>query len=48
MSIFYKKHKTKRRGFTLVESLIAITILMISVVAPIKLANDGVVYSTIS
>lgn len=38
-----KKNKRKETGFTLVESLIAITILMISVAAPLNLAGKGLV-----
>ncbi|MCK5588943.1 MAG: prepilin-type N-terminal cleavage/methylation domain-containing protein [Candidatus Pacebacteria bacterium] len=36
-----KKNK-KKKGFSLVEALISITILMISVAAPLKLAGDGI------
>ena len=37
-----KKRNKKERGFSLVEALISITVLMISVAAPLKLAGDGV------
>ena len=41
--IFNKRKKNKKeRGFSLVEALISITVLMISVAAPLKLAGDGV------
>ena len=33
--------KNKKKGFTLIETLIAITILMISVAAPLSLASKG-------
>ncbi len=42
MKKIFLKNKRKQIGFTLIESLIAITILMISVAAPLKSAGDGV------
>ena len=44
ISLFFPKinKKNKEKGFSLVEALISITILMISVAAPLKLAGDGV------
>gem|GEM_PF-5314506 len=42
MKFFKIKKIYKEKGFSLVEALIAISILMISVAAPLKLASDGV------
>ena len=38
----------KDRGFTLIESLVAITILLVSVTAPLTLAQEGIVASRLS
>ncbi len=35
-------NKTKKQGFTLIETMIAITIMLIAVVAPMSLAQDGI------
>ena len=32
----------KKKGFTLIESLIAITVMLVAVVAPMSLAQDGI------
>ncbi len=51
MSMFFKKKKEKnkvKKGFTLVEALLAITILMISVVAPLNLASQGLIATDIA
>ena len=37
-----KKHTQDKKGFTLIETLIAITVLLIAVVAPLTLAQDGI------
>jgi type II secretory pathway pseudopilin PulG len=43
-----KKNKENEGGFTLVEALISITILMISVAAPLNLASQGLVAADIA
>lgn len=43
-----KNNQKKEYGFTLVESLISITILMISVAAPLNLAWQGLVASDLA
>ncbi|MBI5140302.1 MAG: type II secretion system protein [Candidatus Vogelbacteria bacterium] len=35
----------KNKGFTLLETIVAITILMISIVGPLSLASKGIVYA---
>lgn len=37
-----KHYKTHKQGFTFIETLIAITVLLVAVVAPMSLAQDGV------
>jgi prepilin-type N-terminal cleavage/methylation domain-containing protein len=39
------RNKVKDRGFTLVETLIAVTILVVSVVTPLSIASQAMVYS---
>jgi Tfp pilus assembly protein PilV len=38
----------KHDGFTFVETLVAITVLLVAVVAPMSLANDGIVASKLA
>ncbi len=46
---FFKKIKEKKKkGFSLVETLIAITILMLSIAAPLSLATQGLKVADIS
>lgn len=42
------KRIMKNRGFSLVEALIAIAILMISVTAPLVLANNSITAAVLS
>lgn len=37
-----KYYKTQKEGFTLIETMVAITILLIAVVAPMSLAQEGI------
>ena len=37
-----RKTQTTKEGFTLIETLIAITVMLIAVVAPMSLAQDGI------
>jgi len=47
--IFFKKNKKElKKGFTLVEALISITILMISVAAPLSLAAKGLTAASLA
>ena len=49
MKIFLKSKRIKKeKAFTLVESLISITILMISVAAPLNLASQGLIAAGIA
>ena len=42
MTTFAQNKKSSKRGFSIVETLVAITVLLIAVVAPMSLAADGV------
>ena len=43
-----KKNKKQNKAFTLIEALIAIAILMISIAAPLSLANKGIQAASLS
>lgn len=43
-----KRNREEKEGFTLVESLISITILMIAVAAPLNLAGKGLIVADIA
>ena len=47
---FFKNNKIKEKktGFTLIETLISITILMISIAAPLSLAGQGLIAANIA
>lgn len=48
MQIFYMKKiyiKNKEQGFTIIETLVAITILMVAIVGPLTVANKGLIAS---
>ena len=43
MRLSFIQHNNKKAGFTLVETLVAITILMVSIVGPLTIASKGLV-----